>query len=89
MPSPTRGYNLLHLPDARLANIHADCTSATAHRIGRLVGDSAALRYFGEAAKLRPDDPAPHRGMAEIYTHIGKTEQATAKRQEADRLSNR
>jgi len=27
--------------------------------------------------------------MAEIYTHMEKTEQATAERQEADRLSNR
>jgi tetratricopeptide (TPR) repeat protein len=51
--------------------------------------DSTALRYFGEAAKLKPDDPAPHRGMAEVYAHMGKPERAAAERQEADRLSNR
>jgi tetratricopeptide (TPR) repeat protein len=49
----------------------------------------AALRYFGEAARLRPEDPAPHRSMAEIYTHMGKPAQATEERQEADRLGNK
>jgi len=50
---------------------------------------SNALRYFGEAVKLRPDDPEPHRGMAEIYTHTGNSEQAAAERKEADRLSHK
>jgi len=49
---------------------------------------SGALPYFEEAAKLRPQDPEPHRGMAEIYTHTGKSAQAAAERQEADRLGN-
>ncbi len=49
----------------------------------------AALRYFGEAAKLRPEDPATHRSVAEIYTHMGKPAQATEERQEADRLGNK
>lgn len=31
-----------------------------------------ALRYFGEAAKLRPGDPEPHKAMAEIYTLTGQ-----------------
>ena len=47
---------------------------------------SSALRYFEEAAKLRPQEPQPHRGMAEIYTHTGKPTQAASERQEADRL---
>lgn len=51
--------------------------------------DSSALHYFEEAAKLRPQDPEPHRAMAEIYTHTGKPAQAAAERQEADRLRNK
>ena len=49
----------------------------------------AALRYFGEATKLRPEDSAPHRSMAEIYTQMGKAAQATEERQVAARLGNK
>jgi Flp pilus assembly protein TadD len=31
-----------------------------------------ALRYFGEAAKLRPGDPEPHQGLAETYKLTGQ-----------------
>jgi protein O-GlcNAc transferase len=48
---------------------------------------SDALHYFEEAAKLRPQEPAPHRGIAEIYTLTGHPTQATAEQQEAERLS--
>lgn len=47
-----------------------------------------AIRYCEEAAKLKPDDPEPHRRMAEIHTLTGKTAQAATEQQEADRLSN-
>ncbi len=48
---------------------------------------SDSLRYFEEAAKLRPAEPEPHRHMAEIYTLTGRPAQATAEQQEADRLT--
>jgi tetratricopeptide (TPR) repeat protein len=48
---------------------------------------SDSLRYFEEAATLRPREPAPHQGMAEIYSRTGRPAQATAEQQEADRLS--
>jgi Flp pilus assembly protein TadD len=48
---------------------------------------SDALRYFEEAAKLRPREPAPHQGMAEIYTLTGRPAQATVEQQKADRLT--
>ena len=48
----------------------------------------AALRYYDEAAKLRPQDPEPHRNMAEIYIQTGKPSQAAEEKQAADRLSN-
>jgi tetratricopeptide (TPR) repeat protein len=47
---------------------------------------SDSFRYFEEAAKLRPQDPEPHRGMAEIYRLTGRPTQATAEQEEADRL---
>ncbi len=48
---------------------------------------SDSLRYFEEAAKLRPQEPAPHQGAAEIYIREGHAAQATAEQQEADRLA--
>jgi tetratricopeptide (TPR) repeat protein len=46
-----------------------------------------ALRYYTEAAKLRPAEPAPHRGMAKVYALTGKRAQAKAEEQAADRLA--
>jgi Flp pilus assembly protein TadD len=54
---------------------------------GRQYSDS--FRYFAEAAKLRPQEPEPHRGMAEIYQLTGRPAQATAEQEEADRLHKR
>ncbi len=48
---------------------------------------SAALNYLDEAAKLRPKEPQPHAGMAEAFTHLGKTAEAASQRKEADRLT--
>ncbi len=46
-----------------------------------------SLRYFEEAAKLRPQEPEPHRGIAAVYTQTGRAEQAVKEQQEADRLN--
>ena len=46
-----------------------------------------SLRYFQEAAKLRPQEPEPHRGIAAVYTQTGRNSEAAAEQQEADRLS--
>jgi tetratricopeptide (TPR) repeat protein len=48
---------------------------------------SDALRYFEEAAALRPQDPEPHRRMAEIYIALGRPVQAKAEQQKADSLT--
>jgi Flp pilus assembly protein TadD len=48
---------------------------------------SEALRYFTEAANLRPDDPEPHREMAGIYTMTGRSNEATSERKRAEGLS--
>jgi tetratricopeptide (TPR) repeat protein len=49
---------------------------------------SDALRYFEEAAALRPQDPAPHQRMAEIYIAIGRPAQVKAEQQKADSLAS-
>lgn len=48
---------------------------------------SASLNYLEQAAALRPQDPEPHRRLAEIYTLTERAAQATAERQEAERLT--
>jgi tetratricopeptide (TPR) repeat protein len=47
---------------------------------------SDSLHYFQEAAKFRPVEPAPHLGMAEVYTLTGRPAQAKQEQHEADRL---
>ena len=45
-----------------------------------------ALRYFREAAGLRPDQAEPHDRMAEVYAATGAAKRATAEREVAQRL---
>jgi len=45
-----------------------------------------SLRYFEEAARLRPLEPEPHRGMAAVYTQTGRGAEAVAEQNKADRL---
>jgi tetratricopeptide (TPR) repeat protein len=47
-----------------------------------------ALRYFQEAAKMKPQEPAPHRGLADIYKLTGHSAQAITEQREADRLAS-
>jgi len=65
--------------------------SKTALRLAKKSQDarqySDAIRYCEEAAKLKPNDPEPHRHMAEIHKLAGKTVQAAAEEKEAARLS--
>jgi tetratricopeptide (TPR) repeat protein len=46
-----------------------------------------ALRHLHEAAGMKPQEPAPHRNMAEVYSATGRAKQAEDEQQEADRLS--
>lgn len=47
-----------------------------------------SLSYLEEASSLRPQEPDPHRLMAEIYTLTNRPEQAGAELKKADRLSS-
>jgi tetratricopeptide (TPR) repeat protein len=48
---------------------------------------SSSLHYLEEATKLHPEEPEPHRNMAEIYTLTDHPAKATAERQVAESLS--
>ena len=45
-----------------------------------------SLRYFQEAAKMRPQEPEPHRGIAAVYEQTGRHAEAAAEQTEAERL---
>jgi hypothetical protein len=45
------------------------------------------LKYLQEAAQLRPQDPEPHRRMAEVYKLTARNAEAAAALREADRLA--
>jgi Flp pilus assembly protein TadD len=60
-------------------------TLASKSQAARQYSDS--LRYFEEAATLRPQDPEPHRRMSEIYGALGRPAQAKAEQQKADTLT--
>lgn len=46
-----------------------------------------SLRYLDEASTLRPQEPEPHRRMAEIYSLTRRHSQAASEKQKADRLA--
>lgn len=47
---------------------------------------SEALRYLGEAAKLRPSEAEPHKTMSEVYSKLGQKGKAAEEVKEAERL---
>ena len=47
------------------------------------------LRYFQEAAKLKPQEASPHEGMAEIFKLTGRAAQAGTAQSTAERLRNK
>jgi tetratricopeptide (TPR) repeat protein len=80
-PQDSATGDLLYMTTLSLGQKNGGQKTEPAHQY------SEALRYFEEAAKLRPQEPAPHQGIAKIYTLTGHPTQATAEQQEADRLA--
>jgi tetratricopeptide (TPR) repeat protein len=78
--------DLLYLTALGLAKSNLQKTSAApkSHSAG-LYSDS--LSWLLEAAKLHPQEPEPHRRLAEIYRLTGHPEQSKAEQQEAERLA--
>jgi len=75
-PQDVPTSDMLYLATLGVAREHLK-----AHRYG----DS--LRYFTEAANLKPQEPAPHHGMAEIYEATGRTAEGQVEEQKAKALS--
>lgn len=48
----------------------------------------AAVRYLSEAAKLRPQEPEPHRLLAAIYDAMGRSARAAEERRQVERLTS-
>lgn len=83
-PQDARTLDLLYNTALGLAQKGAAAKPSTQKGQGAYAD---SLRYLQEAAELRPQEPEPHRRMAEIYARTGRPAQATAERQKADRLS--
>jgi tetratricopeptide (TPR) repeat protein len=47
-----------------------------------------AIRYWKEAANLRPAQPEPHYHLSQLYAKTGRAQLAKQEQQEADRLTN-
>ncbi len=63
-------------------------TTLSLARQERKAGRNAeALRYLEEIAKLKPQEPEPHRSMAEIYKATGRPTLAAKEQKEAERLA--
>lgn len=77
----------LNAQDAATAELLYTTTLELAQASQKARNYSDSLRYLSEAAKLRPQEPEPHRRLAEVYTLMARTAQAASEQQEAERLS--
>jgi Flp pilus assembly protein TadD len=80
-----RGAHEINPQDPRTVGLLYETTLALARKSQAAKQYSDALRYFDEAANLRPEDPEPHRGMAEVYTILGRTAEAAIEQKRAER----
>ena len=77
----------LNPQDSGTADLLYQTTLALA-RIAQSTGHySNSLHYLEQAIKLRPQEPEPHRSMAEIYALTDHPAKATAERRVAESLS--
>lgn len=77
----------LNSQDAGTADLLYNTTLDLAQANQKAQKYSDSLHYLQEAATLRPQEPEPHRRMAEVYKLTARTAQATAEQREAERLS--
>ena len=85
--SPLRRAHELNPTDIRTAGLLYTATLGLARATLAAHEYSDSLRYFAEAATLRPNEPEPHRGLAETYTATGHPAEAAAERGLADSLT--
>lgn len=80
-----RGAHAINPQDARTTELLFRTTLALARKSQAAKQLPEALRYFEEAVNLRSQDPEPHRGLAEIYTLMGRPAEAAAEQKKAGR----
>jgi Flp pilus assembly protein TadD len=80
-----RGAYEINPQDPRTVGLLYETTLALARKSQAAKQYPEALRYFDEAANLRPEDPEPHRGLAEVYALMGRTSEAAAEQKKAQR----
>ena len=78
----------LNAQDAATADLLYLATLSVARKAQSARQYPDALRYFHEAAKLKSQEPGPHRGLANVYKLTGRSAQATTEQREADRLAS-
>lgn len=76
----------LNSQDTATADLLFLSTLKLGYKTGEAGQFSESMRYFQEAAKMRPQEPEPHRGMAIVYEQTGRHTEAVAEQAEADRL---
>ncbi len=81
-----QGAHELNPQDPRTAELLYGITLGLGWKAESTKKYSESLRYFDEAVKLRPGDAEPHRGRAEVYRSLGRSDEADAERREAERL---
>jgi tetratricopeptide (TPR) repeat protein len=62
-------------------------TMDLAHQDEKAQQYSESLRYLEEAAKLKPQEPEPHRRMAQIYSLTGHPAEAKSEQEMAEQLA--
>jgi len=82
-----RNAHQLNQTDSQTANLLYVTVLGIARKSQAAQEYPDAIRYFGEAANLRPDDPEPHRSLAEVYALTGRHSEAAGEQQRAEQLS--
>ena len=77
----------LNPQDSGTTDLLYEITLTLARKSQRARQYTNSLHYLEEAMKLRPQEPEPHRNMAEIYALTDHPAEANAERREADRLN--
>ncbi len=78
----------LNPQDPETTNLLYALTLGLAQKSKSTLRYSDSLRYLEEASSVRPQEPEPHRRMAEIYTLTSHPAQAAAEQEKADHLTS-
>jgi Flp pilus assembly protein TadD len=78
----------LNPPNAEVSGFLFKVATSLAEKSANHEQYSLARQYLEQAVSLQPENPEPHRRLAQIYTSLGERRQAEKERQEAEQLSS-